>query len=96
MAALEEVIVLNGTMTTPRMTLAAIVRDTSPRISRWRIPTPLEEAMAEVVRRKPGTTPAATEEAKILMAAANEAVMVADAIIRRIMMTMTRPMVLRD
>ena len=81
MAALEEVIVLNGTMTTPRMTPAAIVRDTNPRISHWRtltplatpsppvIPIPLEEAMVEVVRRKTGTTLAATEEATILMAA---------------------------
>jgi len=118
MAAPEEVIVLNGTTTTTRMTPPVIVRDTNPRISHRRtltllatptppvIPIPLGEAMVEVVRRKAGTTLAATEEATMLMAAKNEAVMVAvavvvkvmaeDIIIRSIMMTMTRPMVLRD
>ena len=92
MVALEEDMVLNGTRTTTLIAPAATVLDTSPRISRRKTliplatPTPLVIPIppGEVVRRKAETTQlVATEEAIKLMAAANEAVMVAEATVMK-------------
>ena len=96
MGAPEGVIYLSGTMMARLMKPAAIVRDTSPRISspinRRRAPTPLEthrpvipirleEVTTEVVRQDPVTTPpAVTEAATIRMAATKEVVTVAEVI----------------
>jgi len=51
----------------------------------------------EVDRRKAGTTPlVATDEATVLMAATNEAVMVVGAVVVKAVTTITRPMALKD
>jgi len=84
--AVLEVMVLKGTMTAALMTPPAIVRDTNPHISRRRTLTPLAtptpgEVLAAVVRRKPGTPPAAMEEATIHTAAPDKVVTVEGVIV---------------